>query len=596
MAKEKKSKDDALSTIGDEALLEQLEGWFSNSHSFDTTWKDNAKVWWSYYIGDQWTEDEVAALTERGQAVSTYNHIKPSIDAIIGGERSNRPEIKMVGRTMDDEQIAQVKTSLYDFIVYNSDSDSELDMALLDAFITGRGWKKVVPKEDEKEVADLYHEYVDYRNMFIDGMSRKDDMSDCRYLHQAVFTDEDIIKASFPNYTEGNRHQDFFESSSEEDIWTASEDRTRVRLIETWYRDEKGDVSSVIWVKGQILERYDKPYEMNDFPFIQITLNRDLENQPFGLVKTMVSPQDEVNKRHSKALHYLNAKQVHAEEDAFKSLDEAKKNLAKPDGVVIYNDGALQNGSVILKDNAPLADAHTKLMEVARNEILTLVGLNAGYMGQSGSGESGTKTTLNIQQAQNVLIPVFNKIRQARHREAKITMALSTEFYTSERVIRITQENGTYGFMAINTLQEDENNVITTMNDISDNDIDIIVADAPPSLNDRQEQFDLLMRMQQNTAMPIPPNILLRYSNVKDKHKLAAEIEQHNNLQAQLQQAAQQMQTMADEIQKLGGDVAQYEQQIVQIETRAAVDSAVATAKTKMASIQGKVEGAVKSS
>jgi hypothetical protein len=592
VAKEK--NNDALSKMDDEKLLGQLENWFSIAHSFDTDWKDAAKVWWSYYIGDQWTEEEKAALTERGQAVSTYNHIKPSIDAIIGGERSNRPEIKMVGRTLDDEQIAEVKTSLYDFIVYNSDSDSELDMALLDTYITGRGWKKVVPKEDKDGDADLYHEFVDYRNMFIDGMSRKDDMSDCRYLHQAVFTDEDIIKASFPDYKEGNRHQDFFESSSEEDIWTAGEDRTRVRLIETWYRDENGDVNSVIWVKGQILEKYDKPYEMNDFPFVQITLNRDLENRPYGLVKTMVSPQDEVNKRHSKALHYLNSKQVHAEEEAFKNLDDAKKNLAKPDGVVLYNENALQNGSVIIKDNAPLADAHTKLMEVARNEILTLVGLNAGYMGQSGSSESGAKTTLNIQQAQNVLIPILNKIRQARHREAKITMALATEFYTSERVIRITQENGTYGFMAINTLQEDENNVINTMNDISNNDIDVIVADAPPSLNDRQEQFDLLMRMQQNTAMPIPPNILLRYSNVKDKHKLAAEIEQHNNLQAQLQQAAEQMQQMADVIAKQGGDISQYEQQITQIQTRAAVDKEVANTKIKMANMQGKVQGATK--
>jgi len=213
-------------------------------------------------------------------------------------------------------------------------------------------------------------------------------------------------------------------------------------------------------------------------------------------------------------------------------------------------------------------------------------------MGQSSSGESGTKTSLNIQQAQNVLIPVFQKIRSARHREAKITMALSREFYTTERVIRITKENGEYAFMPINSIEEDEVGVLHAMNSITDDDVDIIIADAPPSLNDAQEQFDLLMRMQQNTSTPIPPEILMRYSNIKDKHKLAAELEQYNNLQAQLQQAGQQMEQMAQEIQRLGGNNAQYEQQIVQIKTAAAVDKEVSKAKEKLS----KLEGAIKSS
>lgn len=577
------------SELGGEELLTKLESWFSASHSFDSDWRDKAKEWWSYYIGEQWTPDEIAALEERGQAVSTYNHIKPSIDAIIGGERSNRPEIKMAGRTLDDQEIAQVKSSLYDFIVYNSNSDEELDKALLDAFITGRGWKKVEPKEDSKtKEVDLYHEYVDYRNMFVDGMSRSDDLKDSRYLHHAVFTDEDIIEATFDKYTSNSGDSDFWSSSSDENIWVDTHDRKRIRLIETWYRDENGDVNSVIWVKGQILFEAKKPYDMNEFPFVQITLNRDLDNHPYGFVKAMVSPQDEVNKRHSKALHYLNSRQIFVEEDALKDANEAKKTLAAPDGITYFNEGALSDGRVIVQDNTQLANSHIQLMEVARTKIMELVGLNAGYMGQSSGSESGTKTTLNIAQAQNVLVPVFNKIRMFRHREAKITMELVTEFYTSERIIRITKENGEYAFMPINTLQEDENNVIQSMNNVSNNDVDIIIADAPVSLNDRQEQFNKLLEIQGQTSVPIPQNILLRYSSIKDKHKIAAEIEESMNKDAQLQQAAQQMQMMADEITRLGGEAAQYKQQITQIETRAAVDREVHKVKEKIASVKSK--------
>lgn len=588
--------DKEVSKIKKEELLEQLEKWFSDSVSFDSEWRDNAEEWYNYYNGEQWSSDEVAALVERGQAVSTHNHIKPAIDAIIGGERSNRPETKMVGRTLDDQAGAEIKSSLYDYIVYNSNSDDEQDLMLKDAFITGRGWMKVTPREAKGD-ADLYHEYVDYRNMFLDGLSKRDDLKDCRYIHNAVFTDEDVVKKVFPKYKEGqgvNTSVTMFESSSDDNIWYAGEDRNRVRVIETWYRDESGTIHSAIWVKGQLLEHYSKPYELDRFPFAVLTINRDLNNFPYGLVKPMVSAQDEVNKRHSKALHYLNAKQVLAEEDAFVDFNDAMKTLAKPDGVTKLVDGALRDGKVQIIDNTALASAHLQMMDIAREEIMTLVGLNAGYMGQSSTSESGAKVGLNIQQAQNVLVPVFNKIRRLRHDIAYITMELAKEFYTSERVIRITQETGEYAFMPINAMQEDEFGVIHSLNDISDGDVDIIIAEAPATLNDQQEQFQLLMQLQGQTPNPIPMEILLRYSGIKDKNKLAAELGQYNNIQAQLQQAGQQMEQMAKEIERLGGVATQYENQIVQIKTAAAVDKEVGKVKQKAAALDGAMKATQK--
>jgi len=571
------------SQLNEKTILEPLERWFQEDSSWDSDYRDNAKGWYEYYHGTQWTSEEVAALTERGQAVITFNHIKPAIDSIIGSERQNRPKVTMAGRTLDDQNAAQVKTSLYNYISYSSKSDDEIDKFIKDAFVSGRGWMYVYPELEGDKFNDLRHTHIDYRDMFIDSMSKRDDMSDCRRLHRAVFTDEDIIKQSFPNYTgsSGNEN-DHFVSSSEDGMWYEKGDRTRPRLINSWYRDEEGSITTVMWVKGQILYFKKEPYTLDKFPFVQYTVDRDINNTPYGLVKGMVDAQSEVNKRHSKALHYLNAKQVLAEENAFVDWTEAKKTLAKPDGITKLQDGALANGMVQVIDNTPLAGTHIQLLELAKSEILSVAGINAAFVGQSGQYESAKKAGMSISQSQTTLVPILNKLRIARYDLADITMKLVPDFYTEERMIRIIEPNGQYSFMPVNQPTLLDDGTIGKVNDITSQDVDIMIEDAPRGLNEREEQFAQLLQIQGQTSRPIPMEILLRYSSIKDKHQLAGDLENYYGMEGQLQQAQGYIEQLHNQIKQLGGQINQQQSQIVQTQTARAVDKEVAKAKEDM--------------
>lgn len=578
-----------------EELLQQLEDWFTNSASWDSDWRDNAEEWYNYYVGSQWTSEEQQALVERGQAVTTYNHIAPAIDAIIGGERQNRPEIRMVARRPDGEQIAQVKTQLYKYIEDNSNTDDELDMFIQDAAITGRGWMFVYPAMAGEEFDDIRHQYIDYRDMFIDPYSKKDDMSDARYVTQAVFTDEDIVKGMFNKY-KGNselstRSPLNFEGSSDNNIWYYDNDRARPRLMNTWFREGNGDITTVVWVKGQILYKKTNPYTIKDFPYSQLTVKRDLENKPYGLVKPMVSPQDEVNKRHSKALHYLNAKQILAEEDAFVDWNEAKKTLAKPDGITKLSDRALAEGKIQIVDNTQLAATHIQMMQFAKEQVFALAGINSSYLGQGGQYESAKKQQGSIAAAQNVLVPFMNKLRIARHKLAKYTMALVPDFYGQEKLIRVLQPTGNYAFMPVNAPSLLDDGTIGRLNDLTTDDVDVQIEDAPTGLNDRAEQFNQLLGIQGQTGRPIPMEILLRYSNLKDKHMLASELEQYYAVEAQLQQAQQQMEQMAQQIQQMGGQVNQVTSQLTQANVARAVDKEVNKAKSEIEKEKNQIKG-----
>ena len=577
--------DIQISKLKGEKLLETVEKWFSDSVSWDKDWRDDAKTWYDYYHGRHWTSEEVSQLQDRGQAVTTYNHIKPSIDSVIGSERQNRPKVTMAGRTLDDEQLAQAKTQLYNYITYNSKTDDELDRMIRDAFVTGRGWMYTYADTAYDDI-DLMHSFVDYRDMFVDSYSKRDDLGDSRYIHYAVYTDEDMIKAQFPEFKAEITGRDSgiagFESNSDDEIWYYEGDRTRPRLVNTWYRDEDNNVHTVIWVKGQVLYHQENPYKMNRFPFVQFTVSRDLDNKPYGLVKQMVSAQDEVNKRHSKALHYLNAKQVLAEEDAFVDWNDAKKTLAKPDGITKLQDGALATGKIQVVDNTALAATHIQMMQIAKDNILYSAGLNPSFVGQASQYESAKKANLSIAQAQNSIVPILNKLRIARYDLAEITMKLVPEFYGEKRIIRIIQPDGKYAFMPLNEVKLMDDNTLAKINDMTNDDVDVIIEDAPRGLNEREEQFAQLMQIQGQTSRPIPMEVLLRYSSIKDKHQLTEDLKQYYALEAQLQQAQQQMEQMAQQIQQLGGQVQQKDSQIVQIQTARAVDKEVSKAKDKM--------------
>ena len=579
-----------LSKLNKETVLAVVENWFSASVSWDKNWRDNCVTWYDYYHGRHWNSDEIAALEERGQAVTTYNHIKPIIDSIIGSERQNRPKVTMAGRTLDDQQVADAKTKLYDYIQYNSRTDDELDKCIRDAFVTGRGWLYVYP-DTSNNTPDIKHSFVDYRDMFVDSLSLRDDLSDSRYLHYAKFTDSDIIASQFPQYKE---QQDTkfssvfnFESSSEDDIYYQEKDRNRVRLINTWFRDENGDVHTVIWVKGQVLYYKKDPYTMKKFPFMQYTVERDMDNFPYGLVKSMVSAQDEVNKRHSKALHYLNSKSVLAEEDAFVDFAKAEVTLAKPNGVTLLTDGALSNNKVQIIDNTALASTHIQMMDIAKSTMYALVGLNAGFVGQASQYESAKKTSMSIAQAQNSLVPILNKLRISRYELAYITMKLVPDFYNDARIIRLIEPNGSYAFMPVNQVKLMDDNTIQKINDMTTDDVDIIIEDAPRGLNEKEEQFNQLLQIQGQTSRPIPMEILLRYSSIKDKHQLANDLQSYYQVETQLQQAQQIIQQLQQQVQSLGGQIQQQQSQIVQVQSARAVDKEVSKVKEKLNSTMG---------
>ncbi|NJK31511.1 MAG: hypothetical protein HC927_03290, partial [Deltaproteobacteria bacterium] len=169
--------------------------------------------------------------------------------------------------------------------------------------------------------------------------------------------------------------------------WSSSDER--VRVFETYYRELKRIPGKkrktrwvwyrCVWTPGGFLEvpeecqyRDDKGRAFNPMWIVRAYLTRD--NDTYGAVRNMISPQDEINKRSSKALHLLHTQRVIAEQGALQSPEEFQQQAMRPDGVMEVQPGRLSDNSVQLVDNTPLVAAQVQMLQDAKAEIDAVTG------------------------------------------------------------------------------------------------------------------------------------------------------------------------------------------------------------------------------
>jgi DNA repair exonuclease SbcCD ATPase subunit len=103
------------------------------------------------------------------------------------------------------------------------------------------------------------------------------------------------------------------------------------------------------------------------------------------------------------------------------------------------------------------------------------------------------------------------------------------------------------------------------INALAEMDVDIVIEAAPDMLTLQHEQFEQLADMA-SKGVPIPPDVLLEASQIKNKKKLIERLKEEGGLQAKLQQAMQQIEQMQKALQAQDAQKAQAEAQKAQME------------------------------
>jgi len=284
----------------------------------------------------------------------------------------------------------------------------------------------------------------------------------------------------------------------------------------------------------------------------------DRENRRYGMIRDLISPQDEINKRRSKALHLLSTHQVITEAGAVGDEDKARREVAKPDGFIVVNPGMRFD----IENGADMAVGQMKLLEHATAEMQAS-GPNASMSGTDPRELSGR--AILAQQAggaaQNE--PLADSLRHWSRRVYEMCWMAARQYWTAGKWVRVTDDLGATRWVGINRpvtlrgelaalpdpqramamqqLQIVPNDprldqVIRVENDITDLDVDITIEEGMDVPAIQAEQFQTLVQLASIQPGLIPGDVLIAASSLKNKDQLLERMKAHAAAQAQQQQ------------------------------------------------------------
>ncbi|MDR5802143.1 hypothetical protein [Caballeronia sp. LZ001] len=555
--------------------VSRLCRWFEEAEDMTREARELSERDRDYYNGSQWTDSELATLRKRGQPALTINYIKRKVEYLRGFERRMRSDPKAFPRNPDDDQLSEAATDALRYVADRNDFDVIRSDVYEDMLVEGYGGVDVTVYNgvDGPEI-DLTR--VPWDRIVYDAYSREKDFSDAMYMGIVIWMDKDEALETFPGYEyaiEGTLNSASFSQTYDDrpkfSTWSDNR-RTRVRIVQMQFQ-WKGTWMIATYTKGGYLtEPIPSPYvDRENKPACSLKLRSayvDRENNRYGHARDMISLQDEVNKRRSKALHLMSVRQTFGNRQAISDVDKAKRELAKPDGhIEIENAGVLNQDFGILP-TGDMAQSQMALLQHATGE-LQASGPNAAMAGKDPRIQSGR--AIQSQQAGGAIEvePIIDDLRQWTKQVYEAVWLRVRQFWTEEKWIRVTDDEKNAKWVGLNQpvtlsqalgelppeeaaqyaqqmgLQPGDprlDQIVRVDNDIAGLDVDITIEEGPDVANIQAEQFQMLTQLAQS-GIPFPPNVLIEASQLRNKDKLIEMLEQAQQGQAQAQQQAAQL-------------------------------------------------------
>lgn len=529
-----------------------------------------------YYDNKQLTAAEKTALAKRGQPAIVINRIKRKIDFLRGVEQQQRTDPKAFPRNPQDEDSAHAATDALRFVADQSRYDTVRSSVWENLLIEGLAGAEVVV-EMKRDGPEIVIRQLPWDRIFRDPHAREADCSDGNYLGMVLWMDWDDARRKWPDAADDldamvyHSTSGTYEDRPGDRMWCDAK-RKRVRIVQLWEKQAQG-WHWCTFTRGVKLEGGPSPYVGEDgqpeCPIHLASAYIDRGNSRYGVVREMIGPQDEINKRRSKALHLLNVRQVIADKGAVDDPRSARAELAKPDGYL----EVAPNKRFEIQQTSDLAAGQFQLLQHATAEIDNM-GPNASMEGKSPASQSGRAIQAQQQGGYIELGPMLDRLRQFNIAIYRAVWSRIRQFWTEERWIRVTDDERNIKFVPLNKpisageqyiqqiaamgatpqdIEAEQQRLIQdpragvqvgVQNNVAEMDVDIIVDDAPDTVTIQHEQYEMLVQLVQ-AGIPIPPDVLIEASQLRNKDALLEKMRgggqdpQQAQAQAEQQQRAQ---------------------------------------------------------
>jgi hypothetical protein len=603
----------------DDELMEKFDRWDVLLQAHWSEWVEQAKDWFDFRAGKQWTDTEVETMAENEKIPVTFNLTEPAIDAVNGAEIQDRQQVQYYPRntTAQSTGVADVLTQGANYIVDQCNGDQEDTDAFLDALTCGIGWTET-RVEVEGPVASIIKERVDPLQIKVDPASRKRCFEDKRYLKREIPMsldefedfkleidqpdldpsevdggDADGKRVTIVNPRQRYTHGMLGTSEDPEVIvaewqWWEREpvqvapmphptDPTITKLTPlnpqefSQAKAANPNLRSVKSTKkvfyrafvgdGQVLFKEAMPE--GDFRYQAITAKRDRNKGTYyGLVKPMVEPNKFVNKLYSEVLHIVRTNAnggMMLEEDAVSDVRQFETSFANTQKITWVKSGALSGAhgaKMQPKAPPPVQPALFQLMQFAKDMVQACTGVNEEVLGLAGREQAGVLEQQRKQAAYGILSSFFDAKRRYQRNQGRLLLTMMRLYLPDDFMVRIVLDGEQQYVPLAMAMQSDE--------------YDIVVDEAPAAPNTKARVAAIVMPLvtQLLQAQLISPAVL-------------ADLFQYLDIPASV--AAQLGQAVNEQVQRMSTP-----NPVVQAQQAAELENKQADTAEKKATAQGK--------
>ena len=614
----------------------------------------------AFYRGHQWDAADMAALDDQGRPALTINTILPTINAVLGEQTTRRMDISFKPRGRGVQPVADVLTKLFLQISDNNKLEWIESQVFADGLIQDRGWfdvrvdfddhiqgeVRVTPKDpldilidpDAKEYDPrTWNEIFETKWMTLDEIEEQygQDKADKLRItvEQGSTLGTDSVEYEENRYGDTAASVEYNQNSST----NPEENRTlrSIRVIERQYYQLKecmfyvdsvtGDTREILynWTKKkrenfadqfglEILTKQQKKVRwtvtadlvvlFDDWsPYDTFTLVPYFpywrRGRPFGMVRNLISPQEQLNKISSQELHIVNTTAnsgwiVETGSLNGMTADDLEEHGAETGLVLEFNRGSSPPAKIPPNQIPTGLD---RISQKAAINIKTISGISDAMLGTDSPEVSGVA----IQAKQNrgammIQVPLDNLTKTRQYLAEKI-LNLVQSYYTEERLIQITDESDPMKErvpMKVNEITPEG----IIINDLTLGEYDVIVGTAPARDTFEEIQFAEAIQLRQ-VGVPIPDDLIVEYSHLSRKGEIAQRIrmmqgtEPPSEAEAALQQfqAEAQIKQTQLEIAKLEAEV-QNLQSLSELNMAKAQGTAEIDPQLQVAEMEGKLQ------
>jgi hypothetical protein len=525
-------------------------------------WRHQADKEADYADGNQLDSELLRKQKMLGIPPAKENIIGPAITAVCGYEAKTRTDWRVTpDGDPQGQDVADAINYKLNQAERHSKADRAMSQAFRAQVAVGLGWVEVA-KAPHSMMFPYQCQYVNRNEIWWDMRDTTPDLCNSRWLIRRRWIDRQTAAQKWPEHKEiilnsieqwigdsagqlleGGLSTGLLSAVEAQRAWTVTEDawwnneNQQVCISEVWYRrwvptvmlhikggrvvkyDEANPMHTAalatgrgklieellpymrlgFWMGPHNLQDGETPHPHQKFPYVPFWgYKEDMTNIPYGMVRDMLFPQDNLNSSIAKLRWGMSSVRTQRTKGAVAMTDAQFRNTIASVNADIILDAqhmAQQGATFKVERDFQLNNQQFQLMNDSRAAIQRVSGVTASFMGQQGTATSGLQEQTQLEQSQVSLADILDNFKDGRAMVGELLMAhVISDLGEDETTVVIEGDviNPPRTVVLNKPERDPVTGVVYRSNDIKRTRLMVALEDVPSSSSFRAQQLNAL--------------------------------------------------------------------------------------------------------